>query len=183
MEVLELMDTANRLVKLLDKQADSLLPKEIVDVVKLHSKLAVGASLIPVPGVDLAAGASAIWGMYIRINNKIGLKAKENVIKTIASGIATNLLSFVAAASIASSLKFIPGIGTVSGALIMGASQYAITLTAGWVYLKALCLLAERQGPQLDFAMLDKAVKEVLAQKSIVKDFFDKAKTIGKTQK
>ncbi len=183
METLDLLETANRLVKLMgliDAQADKMLPQEIVGVVKMHSKLAVGAAWIPVPGADIAAGATAIWSMYVRINNKIGLKVKENVIKTIASGIGTNLLSYVAMGGIASGLKFIPGIGTLGGALVLSASQYAITLTAGWVYLKALCILAERQGPKIDMAMLNSAVKDVLSQKELIKSIFDQAKKVGK---
>jgi hypothetical protein len=58
------------LVKLMDKAADTSLPKQIVDVVKLHSKLAVGSAWIPVPGADVAAGAANIWGMYARISDK-----------------------------------------------------------------------------------------------------------------
>ena len=45
----ELIHVAAELVKLFDKTADSALPKEIVDVVKLHSKIAVGSAWIPVP--------------------------------------------------------------------------------------------------------------------------------------
>lgn len=181
METLDLLQTATKLVKLmglLDQQADKILPQEIVSIVKLHSKLAVGAAWIPVPGADIAAGAAAIWGMYIRINGKI--KLKDNVIKTIASGIGTNLLSYVAMSGVASSLKFIPGLGTLGGALIMSASQYAITLTAGWVYLKALCVLAEKNGPELDISKLNSAVKDVLSQKDLIKNIFEQAKKEGK---
>ena len=188
METLDLLQTATKLVKLmglLDQQADKILPQEIVSIVKLHSKLAVGAAWIPVPGADIAAGAAAIWGMYIRINGKIKLKVKDNVIKTIASGIGTNLLSYVAMSGVASSLKFIPGLGTLGGALIMSASQYAITLTAGggvspWVYLKALCVLAEKNGPELDISKLNSAVKDVLSQKDLIKNIFEQAKKEGK---
>ena len=77
---------------------------------------------------------------------------------------------------IASSLKFIPRIGSIGGAIAMSASQYAITLTAGWIYLKALCLLAEKQGPKLDMTMLNNAVKDVLSQKALIKSIFEQAK-------
>lgn len=81
---------------------------------------------------------------------------------------------------VASSLKFIPGLGTLGGALIMSASQYAITLTAGWVYLKALCVLAEKNGPELDISKLNSAVKDVLSQKDLIKNIFEQAKKEGK---
>lgn len=170
------MQTAIHLVKLLDKEADVLLPKEIVDIVKLHSKLAVGAAVIPVPGADAVAGGANVWGMYVRINNKVGLPFKENVIKTIGSGVATNLLSYGAMVGVGSALKFIPGLGSVGGGLIMAASLYAITLASGWVYLKALCLMAEKSGPNISMDDLNGAIKDVLAQKNVIKDFIKQAK-------
>lgn len=176
MEKGNLVDVAYNLVQLMDKGADTYLPQEIVDVVKLHSKLAVGSAWIPVPGADVAAGAANIWGMYIRINNKINLPLKENVIKTIGSGVATNLVSYITLSGVASALKFIPGIGSLGGALILSASLYAITLASGWVYLKALCLLAEKSGPQLNVDDLGGAIKQVLADKEFIKKFIDQAK-------
>ena len=40
----ELLHVAKEAIELLDKQADNLLPKEIVSVVKTHSKMAVASS-------------------------------------------------------------------------------------------------------------------------------------------
>lgn len=65
----------------IDKQADNLLPQQIVDIVKTHSKLAVASSWIPIPGADLAAGAASIWEMYLRINKKIDVPFGENIIQ------------------------------------------------------------------------------------------------------
>jgi len=176
---LSLIGLATKLWKLMghmDNVADQVIPQQIVDVVKLHSKLAVGSAWIPIPGADMAAGAASIWGMYIRINNKIGLSIADNVGKTIASGIATNLASYFAMSTVASALKFIPVIGTIGGALVMSASLYAFTLASGWVYLRALCLLAERSGPSLDMNQLGDAVKDVLKDKNAIKDVIDQAK-------
>ena len=171
-----LLKTSIKLVQLLDKAADEALPQEIADVVKLHSKLAVASSWIPVPGADVAAGAATIWGMYIRINNKIGLAVKDNVVKTIGSGVATNLAGYAATSGVASALKFIPGIGTIGGAIIMSATLYAITLASGYIYLQALTLLAEKSGGSLDTSQIGNAVKEVLKEKTVIKDFINEAK-------
>ncbi len=171
-----LLKLSVELVQYLDKQANTLLPQEIVDVVKLHSKLAVGSAWIPVPGADMAAGAATIWGMYIRINNKIDMPVKENVIKTIGSGVATNLASYAAMSGVASALKFIPGIGTVGGALLMSATLYAVTLASGYVYLKALCILAKQDGPNIDMSKLSDAVTDVLKDQSVIKRFVNEAK-------
>ena len=171
----QLLKWSIKLVKLFDKVADDTLPQQIVDVVKLHSKLAVGSAWIPVPGADIAAGAASIWGMYARINGKIGLPFGENVMKSIASGVATNLASYLAMTGVASALKFIPGIGTIGGALVMSAGMYGLTLTSGYVYLRALCALAEKK-TDINVGSISDAVKDVMSDKSEVKDFMNEAK-------
>lgn len=172
----ELIHVAIELTKLLDKTADATLPKQIVDVVKLHSKLAVGSAWIPVPGADVAAGAANIWSMYARINGKIGIPIKENVLKSIGAGVATNLTSYIAMSGVASALKFIPGIGSIGGAMLLSASLYAVTLVSGWVYLKALCIMAQRDGGTINAADFKKAVDQVLSDKGLIKRLITAAK-------
>lgn len=164
----------------MDKAADEALPEEIVDVVKLHSKLAVASSWIPVPGADIAAGAASIWGMYIRINNKIGLPFGENTMKTIGAGVATNLAAYAAASGVASALKFIPGIGTIGGAILLSATSYAVTLASGYVYLRALVMLAEKHGSNFSADDLGKMIQVVFNDKNTIKDFVESAKKVYK---
>jgi len=178
-----LAHVAKELVEAMDRGADQMLPAEIADVVKLHSKLAVGSAWVPVPGLDVAAGAATIWSMYVRINNKIGLSFGDNVLKTIASGVATNLVSYAAMSGVASALKFIPGIGTLGGGLILSAALYGITLCSGYVYLKALLLLAKRNDGQISANGLEGAVKEVLKEESVLKNFIKEAKQDYRTEK
>lgn len=52
------MHVAKELVVLMDKVADKSLPKEISDIVKLHSQIAVGSTWIPVPDADVACRSS-----------------------------------------------------------------------------------------------------------------------------
>lgn len=174
--MLELLNEARALVQAMDKAADASLPKEIVDVVKLHSKIAVGSAWIPVLGADVAAGAANIWTMYGRINNKIDLPIKENVLKSIGAGVATNLTTYIAMSGVASAMKFIPGIGTVGGAMMMSASLYAVTLVSGWVYLKALCTMANRKGSSITAEDMKKALDAVLSDKSVIKRLITAAK-------
>ena len=172
----KLIKASVKLVQLMDKTAESNLPREIADVVKLHSKLAVGSAWIPVPGADVAAGAANIWGMYVRINNKLSIPFGENVMKSIGSGVATNLASYAAMSGVASALKFIPGLGTVGGAVLMSATLYGITLASGWVYLNALSIVAERKGNAFSASDISKAVNDLLKDKTTIKNFIDEAK-------
>ena len=174
----KLLKAAVKLVKLMDKEAENLLPSEIVDVVKLHSKLAVGSAWVPVPGLDVAAGAATIWTMYGRINNKIGLPFGENVMKSIASGVATNLASYLAMSGVASALKFIPGLGTIGGGAILSVGLYALTMASGYVYLEALCKLCEKENiNRITVDEISRSVNDVMNNSSEIKDFMKEAKT------
>ena len=170
------MHVSKELVELLDKTADKVLPEKIVDVVKLHSKLAVGSAWIPVPGADVAAGAANIWSMYARINGKIGIPVKENILKSIGAGVATNLTGYIAMSGVASAMNLIPGICTVGGAFIMSASLYAVTLVSGWVYLKALCIMAQRKSGSINANDFKQAVDMVLSDKGLIKRLINTAK-------
>jgi uncharacterized protein (DUF697 family) len=180
---IELYEAAVALVTVLDKTAEQLLPQEIVDVVKLHSKLAVGSALIPVPGADVAAGAANIWTMYGRVNSKVGISIRDNVLKTLGSGVVTNLASYMAMAGLGSAIKAIPGIGTVTGTALMSASLYAVTLASGYIYVKALTLLANKGNGSIDITQLDSAVKEILGNKEVIKNFIKAAKSDFKNNK
>lgn len=183
MDNAHLLHTAIELVEAMNKQAESMLPSEIVDVVKLHSGIAVGSAWIPLPGVDVAVGAGNIWSMYVRINKKIGLSIKDNVLKTIASGVLTNLAGYAAVTGVASALKFIPGIGSVGGGVVLSASLYAITLCSGWVYLKALLLLAKKNNGNINIGELGSAIKDIMKDEDTIKNFIDAAKDDYKNDK
>lgn len=174
-DVIDLLKTATELVNSFNKKADSYLPQKIVDIVKLHSGMAVASSFIPVPGADLAACATAIWSMYIRINNALGLSFSDNVMKTIAGGVATNLSAYAVGLGIGSLLKFIPGIGTIGGIALIASIQYALTVTSGYVYMKALILLAQVDGKNIRESDLSSATERVFKDKS-TQDFFNTAK-------
>ena len=114
--------------------------------------------------------------MYGRINSKLGFTIKDNVLKTIASGVATNLASYLAVSGVASAMKLIPGIGSIGGAIVMSASLYAVTLASGYVYLKALLLLAQQKGPQMkDLSGLGEAINTALKDSNL-SEFISEAK-------
>lgn len=178
-----LIQAAYELVRVLDKAADDALPQEIADVVKLHAKLAVGSAWVPIPGADVAAGAVNIWSMYLRINGKIGMKFGESVLKTIASAVATNLASYAAVLAVGGALKFIPGLGSLSGALVMSGALYAVTLASGYVYLRALTALLKRNDV-LSEEQLQESINSFMKNNSTeIKNFIDAAKKDYKQEK
>ncbi|MFN9650717.1 MAG: hypothetical protein ACK58Z_20095 [Pseudanabaena sp.] len=132
----------------LDQIVDDNLPYQIADIVKFHSKgaaaAAVGSAWIPGAGGTAAILASAgfIWSMYSRIGSEINLPMSENILKTLGSGVATNLASGMAASWVMSSVfSLFPGIGSIGASVVMGGTCYALTLASGYVYLKIMTAL------------------------------------------
>lgn len=77
--------------------------------------------------------------MYLRINDKIGLSVSENILKTLASGVATNLAAYaVGSIAITTVLSFLPFIGNVGASVIAGSIAFAITIVSAGVYLTML---------------------------------------------
>ncbi|MDM1442642.1 hypothetical protein Q2490_08010 [Myroides odoratimimus] len=175
----KLLTAAYKLVSSAEDITTRVLPEDLVDIVKWHARFAIGAAFIPIPGVDLLGSASAIWGMYARINSKIGIKFSDNVLKTIASGVATNLLSYGAAVAMGSLLKFIPGIGSVGGTVLMAGTLYAITLASGYIYLNILTTMVKKNGGRIniDSNNLEREIKKYVKEnKNEIKDFINEGK-------
>lgn len=129
---------AKTAVESIDKSMRDSAPDEVVNVIQTHAVAAVAAAWIPVSGLDVAALTANTWAMYVRINRKLGISFSENLMKSIGSAVAANLASNLAVAGIGSVMKWIPGIGTVAGGLLMSATMYGVTVGAAWIYLVAL---------------------------------------------
>ncbi|MCH5174566.1 MAG: hypothetical protein J1F40_01600 [Prevotellaceae bacterium] len=120
--------------------------KEILSVVNKHSLIAAGAGWIPIPFVDIILVVGNIWTMYAAINKVIGISFSDNLLKSIGSGVVANLSSAIISQALLSCLKAIPGIGTVSAGLILTACNYATCVAAGYVYMRALTIIANEDG-------------------------------------
>lgn len=127
----------------MDATGKAVLPPEVYEIVKKHvSRVKYGtlAYAVPVVGEILGAGASMvnIWTMYKEINDALGIKFSDNILKSIAGGVAANLGAYFAVSVALSALgKFIPG-GNIAGAVVDVAVTYAVTLVSGRIYLEVL---------------------------------------------
>ena len=155
-------------------EASALIANDVWDCVKNHALIAVGAAWIPLPGADIALMAGNIWTMYIRINNKYHVSFSENVMKSIGAGIVSNLASNIVALSVGSLIKFVPGASLLTGAFL-SALVYATTLTAAWVYLRALTRFYAHGGGNEE--CLSAYVDDILSDKESIKDVFNDAKS------
>ena len=111
----------------------------------------VGASIFPGMGglVMTAVAVGAVWVMYAKINKDLGISIKDNVLKSLASAVLSNilanagalLLAFVAAAIIG----FIPGLNfLVAPAQAMIA--YLAVFAAAIIYINLLRKLFKANG-------------------------------------
>lgn len=146
-----LLHQAKHLVEAMDEKVDDALPYEIAEIVKFHAKGAALAALASgwVPGAGGVAAsviaAGFIWTMYGRIGEKVGLPFGKNFLKSVASGVATNLAAYVVGLlALSTAASLIPGLGSIGASVIMGATCYALTLASGYVYLKIMTKLFAR---------------------------------------
>lgn len=152
----------------------SLIANDVWDCVKHHALLAVGAAWVPLPGADLALMAGNVWTMYLRINKKFHISFSDNMLKSIGSGVVSNLASNILSLSVGSLVKFIPGASIFTG-VFLSALVYATTLTAAWVYLRALArFYAQGGGSETRLYMI---VDDILRDKDAVEQIFKRART------
>jgi len=172
------MKAAINLAKAMNRVADTSLPGELAGIVKLHSGIAVATAFIPVPGADMAASATNIWAMYVRMNKELKLPFSENIVKSLAAGVATNLAGAGAAFLIVgSAFKFLPGLGSLGGAAIMGGTVYGVTLASGIIYMNALAkLLNAKHIQQINEKDLKGALDEIMKEKDAVETILNTAK-------
>lgn len=124
--------------KQVDQNLRADVAGDIVDCIYGFAAGAVAASFVPIPGLDVALATADIWIMYTRINKHLGISFSENLMKSVGSAILGNLTANLGQIVVAGALKLIPGIGSVMGGVVLGASIFGTTVAAGWVYLKAL---------------------------------------------
>ena len=183
----ELKDTIEALIKVLkycNKKVDENFPFRIAEIVKSHSvgaaTSAVASGWIPGAGAGIATTISAgfIWTMYGKINSECSIPFSENVVKSLATGLATNLASYVVGGLVMSTaLSFIPGLGSIGASAVIGATCYAMTLASGIVYLKVLTSLMS-SGANLS-TMSEEELKQRannITNSMNIKETIDKAK-------
>lgn len=170
---------AEKLHHAIDHEMRGNLGEEIASIIKQHAVASAAVGLVPVPVVGVVGLVGNIWTMYVRINQQVGLPFGKNIMKSIATGIGTNVASIMPAMLIgkvsAQVAKAIPGLGWLGGMAIDSATNYAITLVMGIIYVVALTKLFAR-GEPITEESLKRAAKEAAADKAFVKEAFKSAK-------
>ncbi len=118
------------------------------DLVKKYMWWSMGAGLIPVPFVDLAAVSGVQLKMLKDMSDMYGIKFSENrgkaIVGALIGSIVPNSLSFGGMGML---LKMIPVVGTLIGGLSMSLFSGAATYAVGKVFIQHF----EAGGTFLDF--------------------------------
>jgi uncharacterized protein (DUF697 family) len=114
----------------MEKKEETIQEKDVESIVKRHVYWAVGAGLIPIPLVDIAAVTAIQLDMLKQICSFYKMDYSEEQGKSWIVALASSTLSSVVARLGASAVKTIPVVGTLLGAasmsVISGASTYAL---------------------------------------------------------
>lgn len=168
--VLEIYDAAKKAIaalKQINSVAAGVLPEDIENIVMRHAKIAFATAFIPIGGLDVLAATANVWTMYVSINNKLGLKFSDHILKSLGSAIVSNIVQNVGIMAVVSALKWNPLSWPISVA-ILTASLYALTIVSGWVYLTALANMSQHDN-DITFS-----VKNALKNKADIKRLYDK---------
>lgn len=167
--------------KLSNQFVTDKLGEDMARIVRQHaiaSTVASVASAIPGAGsvACVAAQTAAVYSMYVRMNNVLGIHLSKNIVKSIASAvianIATNAITLIGGIAASAALSMIPGAGSAASAVLMCGISYATVMIAGIVYAKTLSALAgsKRQIETMTEDEIKKAVKDELGKRDINKD-------------
>jgi len=106
-----------------------------LQVVKKHVPWAVGAAVIPVPGVDFAAILAVQQRMLCKLAEHYGLKYREEAAKSIVASLLGDVTGATLSGGAISLAKLIPGLGTVVGIVSLPAFAGAVTYAVGRVFI------------------------------------------------
>ncbi len=137
-----------------------------LDLKRQRARLAVGAVPLPIADavllvpiqITLLATISAIWGFSV----------SEASLSTIVSGLTTSSIATVGGrALVGTLLKFLPGVGTVTGGLISATAAATITTGFGEAYIATLYALTKSHPDRMPTAKeIKKEFQRLLSKKS-----------------
>ncbi|WQS05446.1 50S ribosome-binding GTPase [Helicobacter pylori] len=176
-----LIDAKKNKQKLIQKANIQARKQAMIDESKTIIHVASGAAgavgLSPIPFSDMPFIVGAQMLMIEKMNRAFEVKMEDSV----AASLITGLLGFTAIGQtaktiVANLIKFIPGAGSVVGALISGSTALAITEGIGFAYLKVLEKCFNDETGEVELPAVD-TIKSLL---SLFKEIYCNLDTIKK---
>lgn len=117
------------------------------DYVTAAAGAAAAASAIPIPFADLATLAPIQAGMLIGVSKAFGLTLeRQQVAQLVTTLLGCLAITLAGGWAVGSILKFIPGPGTLIGAVVNATVAAAVTRTLGKTYIRFLCSFVDARG-------------------------------------
>ncbi|MCQ2939740.1 GTPase [Helicobacter pylori] len=112
--------------------------EECKTIIHVASGAAGAAGASPIPFSDMPLIAAAQTGMIYRMNDAFEVSLRKSAAPTFITGILGVTAIGQGARAFVNMIKFVPGLGSVVGGVISGATAVAITEALGFAYLKVL---------------------------------------------
>lgn len=152
----------------------------------------VGSGMLYGAGSVVASTAcvAAIWTMYVKINKHLGISVKNNILKSLASAMLTNLIASAGLNILiligAAAINFIPGLQYAS-TIIYGTLAFVSVYASGILYIKLLTKIM-RAKKDIDSSDVDlnQMAKDIVNESNVSdilkegKEMFKQAKKEGK---
>jgi uncharacterized protein (DUF697 family) len=104
-------------------------------LVKRHVPWAVGAGVIPLPGVDLAALVAVQMTMLSKLAKHYEVPFRKNAAKPVVVALLGDVLGSTLSGGTVSLAKMVPVVGTIVGVIALPAFVGAVTYAVGRVFV------------------------------------------------
>lgn len=158
------------------KQIEEALEERARQVVRAYMwRAGAAAAVIPMPGLDAAAGLTVSTAMVLDLakvyRQSIEMKTVERLLgelgKNLVGILGANAVTPALASIVAGAVKTVPGVGTIAGGLMQGLVQALITRWIGLVFIEFF--KAEMQTPAGGLGRIARqAWKEVTQREELV---------------
>lgn len=130
------------------KKALDLKKEEVATIINFFSAAAAATGASPIPFSDAAILVPVQIGMIIKISQLYGIQVgKEGALPLLSALSGTAGASVIGRVFVSGVLKLIPGIGTVAGGVVSGATAATLTKSLGNLYAGILAEMANRGEP------------------------------------
>ncbi len=157
---------------------------KIQDIIRQHSTISGAMGLIPVPAAGVVGTLGNVTSMCYRINSAVGISFSQNITKSVAGMIASNLAQRAFIVAGLEALKLVPVLGSLVGgageAVVLGAS----TAVQGKLYCEWLRHMCEKDAVHAD-GTIDESVSAsvidtIFESKSRIEAMMQEAKEFAK---